>query len=63
MVGDFDEGDAAVHAVVFAIEDHFAVDAFEARRVVKAMVIFGIETSRMVKSPSTEVIWGIERFS
>ena len=30
VVGDFDEGDAAVHAVVFAIENHFAVDAFEA---------------------------------
>ena len=30
VVGDFDEGDAAVHAVVLAIEDHFAVDVFEA---------------------------------
>src|SRR3984957_20529358 len=30
VVGDFDEGDAAVHAVVFAIENHFAVDALEA---------------------------------
>jgi hypothetical protein len=30
VVGDFDEGDAAIHAVVFAIEDHFAIDVFEA---------------------------------
>ncbi|HLY40274.1 MAG TPA: hypothetical protein VKR52_03630, partial [Terracidiphilus sp.] len=29
VVGDFDEGDAAVHAVIFAIENHFAVDVFE----------------------------------
>jgi hypothetical protein len=30
VVGDFDEGDAAFHSVVFAIEDHFAVDVLEA---------------------------------
>ena len=29
VVGDFDERDAAVHSVVFAIEDHFAVDVLE----------------------------------
>src|SRR5580700_9508797 len=30
VVGDFDERDAAVHSVVLAIEDHFAVDMLEA---------------------------------
>ena len=55
MVGDFDEGDAAVHAVVFAIEDHFAVDVFEACGVggKRQGEFLGFETPRMVKSPST----------
>jgi hypothetical protein len=34
VVGDLDEGDAAVHAIVFAIEDHFAINVFKA-------VVFG----------------------
>ena len=26
VVGDFDEGNALIHPVVFAVKDHFAVD-------------------------------------
>ena len=50
MVGDFDEGDAAIHTVVFAIEDHFAVDVLEAFAGggKSEGELFGLEKARMV---------------